>query len=274
MLGRRGAPGTEGRPVSGCLIRFPNEAGNPGGKPGIDVLGLDEVSDRGDEAAALLEGEAADEVGMIGSGGGDDLGEDEVVLLAEVTPRGAVDVIGGGVVAGLIAEAALDTTKLSGDDLAASSGGRGSFSKAARFGGGCNGGCWLFAFSGLVWRFKCISSLSLSVNPCKNKVEIVLKLGSCSYTPIALHHPAIVPYLVAQIAVKVGSAFELAKRPPAGLLFRLGAVLGVGSDREDGLRSRGQSSLGNGGRRTTHHFLAGLKQFGQRVLSGLAAPRE
>ena len=48
------------------------------------------------------------------------------------------------------------------------------------------------------------------------------------YLPMT--HSASVNYLVAQVAVVVGPAFELAKGPPAGLLLRLGAKEGVGTD--------------------------------------------
>ncbi len=127
------------------------------------MLGLDEVSDeRGDEA----EGDRGLEVGMQAIGGGEDLGDDEAVLPVEVTPREAeaVDVIGGGGDAGGLLEAELATTRLRGEILAASSGGRGSFSNAARL-GCCGKGLGAVAFSGLRCRFKCESSLSRSVKP-------------------------------------------------------------------------------------------------------------
>ena len=126
-------------------------AGNPGGSPGIALMGGMETGGRTmGGVPGLLD------KGPEGARGGDDLPGDEAGLLRlEQLLVVTVLVMAGVVVVTMLP--GLDMTKLRGDDRAISSWGSGSFSMAAKL--------WVIS-CGEACLFKWESSLSFSVKPC------------------------------------------------------------------------------------------------------------
>ena len=119
----------------------------------------------GVEATVGMTGGAGGVPGLLESGpdggGGEDLGDEFGLLLLELVVV-IVLVMAGVVVVTMLP--VVETTKLSGEDLAISSCGSGSLSMAAKLLGiSCGDACL----------FKCGSSLSFSVKPC-NYASVVL----------------------------------------------------------------------------------------------------